>query len=312
MLNVLISLIASLACIATIVGFLGRQWWFFELFSHFRVQYFFILAACSLIFLAMRNHRMAMLAGVFAFANLYLFQPFQGQSTVRASVAVGQEQRLRALLVNVNTGNQAYTKLYQLVSSTSPDIVVLLEVNEVWIQALQPLLKHYPYTESWGNKYGIALLSRIPLQDAAVKVIGNAGLPSVIARFAIDGQRLTLIGTHPYSPITWRRARDRNKQFRELAKFISGQEDSIILLGDLNVTPWSPFFKDFLRSAGLRDSREGFGLQSTWPTRFPPGWIPIDHALVSSTVVVRHREIGPDIGSDHYPVILDFTLGAKR
>ncbi len=255
---------------------------------------------------------MAMLAGVCAFANLYLFQPFQGQSTVRASVALSREHRLRALLVNVNNGNQAYTKLYRLVSSTSPDIVVLLEVDEAWMQALQPLLKHYPYTESWVNKFGVALLSRIPLQHAAVKVIGNTGLPSVIARFSIDGQRLTLIGTHPFSPITWRRARDRNKQLRELAKFVSDQEDSIILLGDLNVTPWSPFFKDFLRSTGLRDSREGFGLQPTWPTWFPPAWIPIDHALVSSSVVVHDRRVGPNVGSDHYPVILDFALSAER
>jgi len=312
MLNVLLSLIAGLTCIATIVGYLGRQWWFFELFSHFRVQYFFILGACSLIFLAMRNHRMAMLALALALVNFSVIGNYQGENSVQASIAAGNERTVRALLVNVNNGNHAYAKLDRLVSSTSPDIVVLVEVSEAWMQALQPLLKHYPYAEGWGNKYGVALLSRLLLQDAAVKVIGNAGLPSVIARFAIDGRRLTLIGTHAFSPITWRRARDRNEQFRELAKFVSCQEDSIILLGDLNVTPWSPFFKDFLRSTGLLDSREGFGLQPSWPTWFPPAWIPIDHVLVSSNVTVYDRKIERDIGSDHYPVVVDFSVTASQ
>jgi len=80
----------------------------------------------------------------------------------------------------------------------------------------------------------------------------------------------------------------------------------------MNGTPWSPFFKDFLLSSGLRDSREGFRLQPTWPTWFPPAWIPIDHALVSSSVVVHDRRVGPNVGSDHYPVIIDFSISAKR
>jgi len=309
--NRVLLLITAFTCFCTAVGFLGRQWWFFELFSHFRVQYFVVLAGCGIIYLVSGKYRQAILPIALALVNFSVIGNYQGENSVQASIAAGNERTVRALLVNVNSGNQAYTKLHRLVSSTSPDIVVLLEVNEAWMQALQPLMKRYPYAEGCGNKYGVALLSRLPFQDAVVKVIGNAGLPSVIARFAIDGQRLTLIGTHPFSPITWRRARDRNKQFRELAKFVSGQDDSIILLGDLNVTPWSPFFIQFLRSTGLRDSREGFGLQPTWPAGFAPMWIPIDHILVSPNVIVNNREVGPNIGSDHYPVLLDFSLGRK-
>ena len=45
----------------------------------------------------------------------------------------------------------------------------------------------------------------------------------------------------------WNRARYRNRQLAGLARFISEREGPIILLGDLNVTPWSPYFTDFLR-----------------------------------------------------------------
>ena len=255
---------------------------------------------------------MAILAGAFAVFNFYLVGPYQGKISVQASVTSGREQRFRAVLANVNHDKRAYDKLYGLVDSTSPDFIVLLEVNKTWMRSLQRLLSYYSYTQSRSQeKYDIVLLSRIPFEDAAVEIIGKAGLPSVIARFDIDGQRLNLIGTHPYSPTSGVRAEYRNQQLAELAKFVSDQEGSTVLLGDLNTTPWSPFFKDFLSSSGLRDSREGFGLQPTWPVRFLPARVPIDHCLVSSNVVVHDREIGPDIGSDHYPVVVDFSLRAE-
>ena len=218
-----------------------------------------------------------------------------------------------ALLAKVSHDNKAYQKLYRLVYSATPDFMVLLEINNTWVRALQPLLNDYPHSQvKVVEKFGIALLSRIPFENAAIKIIGKAELPSVIARFNVKGQRFTLIGTHPHSPTDRTHAEYRNNQLADLAQFVSEQEDPIILLGDLNISPWSPIFKDFLRSAGLRDSREGFGLQASWPTWFPPAWIPIDHVLVSSNVTVNDRKIERDIGSDHYPVIVDFSVTASH
>jgi endonuclease/exonuclease/phosphatase (EEP) superfamily protein YafD len=83
-----------------------------------------------------------------------------------------------------------------------------------------------------------------------------------------------------------------------------------MVLGDLNLSPWSPYFGDLLSSAGLRDSREGFGIQASWPTAVPLLRVPIDHVLYSPEVVINHRQIGPDVGSDHLPVVVDFSLPA--
>ncbi len=313
MFNRLLLYITGLTCLATAAGFLARSWWVFELFSHFRVQYFVVLAGCGIIFLARKRHREVVLAIVFAIVNFSVIGNYHGDSAVQASIESGDQRKIRALMVNVNQGNQAYERLEQFVRSTNPDLLVLIEVNRAWISRLRPLVKRYPYTTSKPNGTGgIALLSRIPFDEATIEIIGGVGLPSIIARFTIDGQKLTLIGTHPRPPTSRDRAKYRNRQLAELARFISEQEEPIILLGDLNVTPWSPYFTDFLRTAGLRDSREGFGLQPTWPTRFPPAWIPIDHALVSSNVRIHKREVGPHIGSDHYPVVIDFTITAKQ
>jgi endonuclease/exonuclease/phosphatase family metal-dependent hydrolase len=46
----------------------------------------------------------------------------------------------------------------------------------------------------------------------------------------------------------------------------------------------------------------------TWPTRFSPLLIPIDHCLVSATVAVVKRSVGPNIGSGHCPLLVDLAL----
>jgi len=260
-----------------------------------------------------RRRREAFLAMGFALVNFFVVGNYQVETPVHASVGSRQERTLRAVVVNVNYKNQAYNKVEQFIRSADGDFVILLEVNEALLWNLKPLFEHYRYNKlRLGMHGGIALFSRIPFEYAGIRTLGGVGLSTVIARFDLGGESLTLMGTHTYSPASRWRAATRNQQLVEMAKFISNQQGSIILLGDLNTTPWSPYFRDFLRRTGLRDSRSGFGLQPTWPTRFFPVWIPIDHGLVSSNVKVHKRKVGPDIGSDHYPVVIDFSITAKQ
>ena len=67
---------------------------------------------------------------------------------------------------------------------------------------------------------------------------------------------------------------------------------STIVLGDLNCTDGSVFFRDLLATTGLRDSRLGFGRQGSWPTdQFYR--IAIDHVFVSTDIAVSDRRLGP-------------------
>jgi len=38
--------------------------------------------------------------------------------------------------------------------------------------------------------------------------------------------------------------------------------------------------------------------------------IPLDNCLVSEEVAVAGRRVGPDIGSDHLPLVVDFALAS--
>jgi endonuclease/exonuclease/phosphatase (EEP) superfamily protein YafD len=85
-----------------------------------------------------------------------------------------------------------------------------------------------------------------------------------------------------------------------------------VLLGDLNTTSWSPGFQECLQISRLRDSRRGFGVHPTWPARQAVLRITIDHCLVSDGIVVEDHHVGPDVGSDHLPVLIKCRVPATH
>ena len=305
-----LSVLARLICVATVASFFARFSWACELASHFRVQYALILLPCAILFLLGHRTRQFLVAGCLAFINLCVIAPFYLDVGAQASPG---GSTVRALLANVQWSNAAYGKVRQLVSNASPDLMVFPEANDAWVEELRPLEGAYPFsTYARGPKgQGIALYSRLPLEDTAILSIGTLPFPLLVARVHLDGHRITIIGAHLSSPWNPGYAAVRNEQLVEVARLVQRQSGPVVVLGDLNVTPWSPYFHELLRSSGLRDSRSGFGLQPSWPAWFPsPFRITIDHCLVSREVLVKNRELGPPIGSDHYPVLVDFTVGS--
>jgi len=299
-----------LACLATLVGFAGSFWWGFELATHFRVQYALALSGFALILLALRQWRWSALFGAFALSNLALIAPaFWGDDSVTPT-AEGQPS-LRALLANVNADNRDFERLQRLITASDPDLIVLLEATPWLLDRLRDLGQRYPHraAEPRDDLFGIALFSRHPLVQSQIIRLGDAvGPPAIVATITADARSFALIGVHPWPPVSADLAEGRNQQLRALAARVRQSQVPLLVLGDLNLSPWSPWFTRLLADSGLRDSRRGRGIQPSWPAGWWPLWIPIDHALFSAGIHVRHREIGPAIGSDHYPVIVDFQV----
>lgn len=295
-------------CLATLLGFFGRLSWLLELFSHFPVQYFWLLTAAALIAVLRRKPREALLFAGFAAVNAALVLPaYWGPSRVP-----GDRPRLRAVTFNVFGYHQHHSRILEFLRETEADLIVLLEVTPDWEKSLMTLRDAYPHQqiEALWDPFGVAVLSRRPLQNVQVHHLGGVQRPSVRAQLEFKGVPLTVIATHPYPPRKARLARLRQAHLNDLSRLVRKQSGAVLVLGDLNCTPWSPLFRDLLRKAGLRDSRRGFGVQATWPTWLPPMQIPIDHCLVSSEIAVDGRRVGPDLGSDHLPVVVDLSLAS--
>jgi endonuclease/exonuclease/phosphatase (EEP) superfamily protein YafD len=300
----------ALLGVATITGFLARLGWLFELTSHFRLHLAVALGALAAIWALKRRWRWAAVCAALALVNAGLVLTLLWPGADESPHSGG---RLRLVSLNVHTANKRSDLVLDFLRGADADIILLMEVNNRWMTALSPLQTDYPYrlAEVRDDNFGIAMFSRIPLTNETVVEIGSAEVPSIIADIRVNEQTLHLVGTHPLPPGSSAYARLRNEQLVALADHVRSQSAPVILMGDLNVTPWSPYFADLLRDSGLKDSSRGHGLFGSWPAGLPGLRIPLDHCLVSPAVHVAGKRLGPDVGSDHLPVLIDLLVASN-
>lgn len=296
--------IAGLAT-ASLVGLCGSAWWVFDLASHFRVQYLFVLVLGALVATIARRYALLGAALVFVLLNAWMVLPCL---VPRPRPPDGD--RLRVLFVNVHTGNRDTERVARLVRRADADVVGLMEINDRWSARLGPALAPYAHRleQTRDDNFGIGLYSRLPWQDARIERYGAVGLPTLRARVRLKRSEVTLLFTHPLPPTSARGAFLRRQQLEAIYADRPRLPDPLVVFGDLNVSPWSRDFRWFRRRMRLVDTRRGFGVQRTWPAGSWLLRIPIDHCLVSPSVGVRTRRLGPNVGSDHLPIIVDLVI----
>jgi endonuclease/exonuclease/phosphatase (EEP) superfamily protein YafD len=222
----------------------------------------------------------------------------------------GAGHRVRLLLSNVYVGNSRYEALTDLIRAEDPDLLFIQEVTPPWAKQLETIRNEYPHgvIRDAEDAGGIASLSRLPLIQAGDAGIGDYNGPSLEIRLNIGDRLVHIINTHTPPPMGKLHSQRRNEHFEVIAERVNDLPAPKILIGDLNATMWSPYFKRLVERTELVNAREGFGVLPTWPTFLPVMKIPIDHCLVSRDIRVVGVRTGPHIGSDHLPLIVDLEL----
>ena len=288
----------------TMVSFFARFWWRAEQFCHFRLQYGWLLLLAAIAMLIVRDKRFAAVATIGALVNFAfvvpIYWPVARENT--------DQPTWRLVSYNLLSSNDNYDGVLEMLRQEKADVVFLYEVSHPWGQQLEKLRDVYPHQHvlPQRNNFGIAVLSRVPWQQIENVEYGTAGAPSLIIRFADKPRPCTIIATHPLPPGSRQTAALRNEQLQRIAQDCRRANGPVIVVGDLNLTSYSPFFADLLKNADLRDSRQGRGVQASWSPRIPLLFsIPIDHCLVSGEIEVAGRRVGGKHGSDHRPVVVD-------
>jgi len=305
----LLTLSGTVASLATIIGFLGSFSWFFDLFSHFRVQYVLGLLVLGMVMWVGRRRKTSALFLLLAVVNLGIVLPlYFAKQTIDAKIS----SPLRAMLINVNTSMGDVARVRTVVEAENPDILVLEEISARWLADLAWLTNTHPHilVEPREDNFGIAIYSKFPLQNGRIIDVGEADVPSIIATVQTEKGNLCVVATHPLPPFGKDYSHLRNEHLEQLPYFLTTPHP-ILLLGDLNVTPWNHHFRKLLKATGLRDSSKGFGYQPSWPSHAPLFLIPLDHCLHSKEITIVDRRIGQNVSSDHYPLIVDFGFIRK-
>lgn len=305
----LVSACGAIAVLATLLGFLGRFSWVCDLFCHFRVQLFAVLLTVASLHLIRRDFRSSVIFALFAMANLSAIVPlYLGDAPTAPAGSVSY----RAMLANVNTRFGSPQMVVGAIEHFRPDILVLEEVDDRWVALLSEGLKAYAHSTAMprDDNFGIAVYSKYPMRGE-VRYFGESEVPSVVAEIDTPQGTFTLIGTHALPPASAENTRLRDEHLSHIPETVRAAKSPVLLLGDLNATPWCSSFRQLVRESGLRDSSRGRGVQPTWPSFMPLLWIPIDHCLFGPGIQVTNKRVGPKIGSDHYPVVVDFVLESR-
>ena len=280
-LNGLLKAAALLTVVASVLTALDTGQHFIELFSHFRLQYL-LVSLLLLIPLALRRQALysLLLALAVVLNASYVLPWYTGGDAATAS------GKIKVLYANVLRSNREHDRLLALIRREQPDIVALLEISSQWLEALKTLQEDYPhsYTAPREDNFGVALLSRMPLSGAKHVNSPPLGYPTILAGIDVDGAAITLITTHPMSPLGADNFAARNQQLQSIEEIVAATNDDVILFGDLNASLWDRHYRHFEGATSLRNARRGHGILPTWPTFMPPAMIPIDHVLVSERI----------------------------
>jgi len=206
------------------------------------------------------------------------------------------------MVSNVLTSNTSYEDFLDVVHETDPDVLILLEVSQLWLDALQPLEATFPHRISHprSDNFGIAMWSRLPL-NGEVRYF-DSRLPSIAATLGTH-QPFTIVATHPMPPISRRALHGRNAQLQSIATFAAECETPVVVAGDLNTASWSPAFRAMCSTGSLQSAAHGWA--PTWPVNQFLLWIPLDHILHSKNIGVSEFDNLNSVGSDHYPIFAD-------
>jgi endonuclease/exonuclease/phosphatase (EEP) superfamily protein YafD len=295
--------LTAVVAAATLIPLAARLWWVADLFSHFRWQFLALqLVLAPLLVAARRKGWLAVLA-VPAALNAAVLLPYCFGSVATAT----GRGHVKLLAVNVRADNDRFAGLLEAIRREAPDVLLVVEYTPRWDEHLATLRAAYPYrvTIPRHDPFGIALYSRLPVEEAQARRLEST--TAIDARLTGPAGPFRLIGVHLMPPVSAHRAAERNRQLAELARLRVRVDEPLIIAGDFNISPFSPYFSDWLARTRMQDSLAGRGPRMTWPSFFPVLGIAIDQCVVSRGFTVgARRELG-GFGSDHYPVLVELT-----
>jgi len=291
------------------LGLLGAWHWQLDLMAHFRWQYL-IGSAVAMLFAMLLGRRVGIALALRRLLRNAVLIGRLAVGTAHPVEAATDAPPLRVLSFNVLTSNLRRQTVLEYLQQSGADVIVLLEVDDAWLSVLTPLQRSHPHhvARAAPDNFGIALFSRVPASAVKLLHLPGAREVSATATLAYQGRRVHVVGTHPVPPGSRALAQARDAQLDAVSAYAQQLGEPTIVVGDLNATPWSH---------GLRiATRRGLGFRSidppwtpTWQARTPVA-VPIDHALCTAELVVTRREVGPDLGSDHRPMLFELRWAA--
>ena len=195
-------------------------------------------------------------------------------------------------------------------NAAGADVLVLTEFGPNKIDQLHVLEHDYPYRQECAADWdcAIAVLSRHPFTSAgSVSSSPGNGPARVWITFGEGDNALTVMGVHAVAPLP--SPRWHGAELEALADIVHRTQGAVVLAGDINTTPWTSTFSSFVLRSGLEPMGRFLPSYPAGSAGLPQ-WA-IDHIFASPGIRFNDVRLGPNMGSNHLPVIAYVTLPAR-
>ena len=215
---------------------------------------------------------------------------------------------------NVLMENQQHDQVLALIRREDPDVLLLMETDATWCEALASALAGYPTVlrAPRDDHYGMVFATRLEVREAKFVRLTENETPSVFARIATrDGRPFHFVGLHPEPPVPGVDTDDRDAQILYAARFARASGMPLVVMGDFNDAAWSDTARRFKAYGRYVDPRVGRGIYASFDAN---RWLircAIDQIYVTDDVAVSSFGLGPHVGSDHFPVIARVRIDAE-
>lgn len=303
---------------AILLWALSDRWWPATVLLY-GPRWFLLLPAAPLALAALLTRRRLLLP--VGLALLIVLVPVMGlRSGWRGYLSGPMEgDTLRLVTFNVEgAGNEQSVNAPEALAALGADIMAFQECSSELVTAARRLA-------GWSVRRdrGLCLISRFPLEGTLLMEeirTGEVGTTGAVARYhvTLPGGRLTLGNLHLETP---RRGLERLRGSGEAARLVGNTllreagsrrasrwleaQEVDIVAGDFNLPVESRIYRENWTRCTNAFSRVGRGFG--WTRILYRFSARIDHVLTCRGWSAIRAEIGPDLGSDHLPVIVDLV-----
>ncbi|WP_295172399.1 endonuclease/exonuclease/phosphatase family protein [uncultured Brevundimonas sp.] len=231
------------------------------------------------------------------------------QWTPTKGVPVPDQPIVRVYSANLYVFNTDVAAMRRSIVAAEADIVVLVELGQAPASRLDQLLPDYPHRvligqARAGDHARSIIASRYPILQRLPE--RPDGLSTVGATVQTPIGPINVFGVHLTRPWPYQYQWGQISQVMALAERMKAAPDHpVIAAGDFNSVSSARIGKQIQSDLGLIPAP---GWPGTWPSQIPAfAGITIDQVYRSPDLSLITRRLGEPTGSDHCPVITEFT-----
>lgn len=231
------------------------------------------------------------------------------QWTPAKGVPIPDQPIVRIYSANLYVFNTDVAAMRRSIAAADADILVLVELGQAPASRLDQLLPDYPHRvligqARAGDHARSIIASRYPILQRLPE--RPDGLSTVGATVQTPIGPINVFGVHLTRPWPYQYQWGQITQVMALAERMKDAPDyPVIAAGDFNSVSSARIGKQIQSDLGLIPAP---GWPGTWPSQLPAfAGITIDQVYRSPDLALVTRRLGEPTGSDHRPVVTEFT-----